>query len=88
MPVYSYEDEETGTRVDMRRPVEDRDKPIVLRRRKTVPDRVGVIVAGANTEDGDFNKRIQKGYRQLEEKQGSRFRSGFSKKQIKKTWFK
>ena len=85
MPLYAYEDEETGVKVELRRPVKDRDKPIVLRRPKTVPDRLAVVGLGPS-EDQQFNDRIRRGYHRLEEKQGSRFRSGFKKKQIAKAF--
>ena len=83
MPIYTYEDEETGLRVDVNRPLKKRNRPIVLKR---VPSRVGVRIAGAVTEDGEFNKGIIRGYHQLEEKEGSRFRSEHSAEKIKKTW--
>jgi len=85
MPAYTYYDEETGLRIDVRRKVDDRNKPIVLRRFKSIPDRVGVLVPGA-TPEWDFNKRVLKGYHKLEERDGSRFRSEHSKKKISRVW--
>jgi hypothetical protein len=85
MPLYTYEDPETGLKIDLRRSVEDRNKPIVLQRIKTVPDRVGVLVPGA-TEESSFNARMLKEHHKKEEREGSRFRSAFKKEQIKKAW--
>lgn len=85
MPVYTYEDNETGLKVDLRRPVTDRDKPVVLRRAKRVPDRVGVLIPGA-TESGDFNRNMLRAYHKKEEREGSRFRSEHSKRKIKQAW--
>ena len=85
MPLYAYEDKDTGLTVELRRPVEDRDKPIVLRRAKTVPDKVSVLVPGAS-EAGDFNKKMMREHHKKEEREGSRFNSSFTKDQIKKAW--
>lgn len=85
MPIYAYEDAETGVKVELRRPVEDRDKPIVLTRAKTVPDRVAVMGIGPN-ESEEFSRRMLRQYHRKEERQGSRFSSGFSKKEIKQAW--
>lgn len=88
MPAYDYIDEETGLTITVRRPVADRNKPIVLRRSKTIPDRVGVIIAGSNTTESDFDKKIMRGYHRQECERGSSFRSGHSAETIKKTWRK
>jgi len=86
MPLYTYEDPETGLKIDLRRPVEDRNKPIVLKRLKSVPDRVGVLVPCGATEDSSFNARMLKEHHKKEEREGSRFRSTYKKDQIKAAW--
>lgn len=83
MPTYTYEDETTGLQIDVNRPLDDRNKPIVLKR---IPSRVGVKIAGAVSEETDFNKRMLAGYHKAEESEGSRFRSEHSKETIKKAW--
>jgi hypothetical protein len=85
MPLYAYEDAETGVKVELRRLVEDRDKPIVLTRKKTVPDRLAVIGMGPG-ETAEFNRKMLGQYHRKEEREGSRFRSSFSKNQIKQAW--
>ena len=85
MPVYPYFDEETGLRIDVRRKVEDRNKPITLKRDGSVPNRVGVIIPGA-TEAGDFNRTMLKAYHRKEEREGSRYKSEHSKRVTKRAW--
>ena len=85
MPTYTYADPGTGLEIDVRRPVADRDKPIVLHRTGKVPKSVGVRVAGAAPAD-PLREQIRRGYRRLEEKHGSRFRSEHGAAIIKETW--
>lgn len=86
MPLYEYSDPETGVRIEIRRPVDDRNKPIVLNREKTVPDRVSIHGLEPSVEE-DFDARILKGYLRKEEREGSRFNGGgFTKAQIAKAW--
>jgi hypothetical protein len=85
VPLYAYEDPKTGLKADLRRPVADRNKPVILRRARSIPDRVGVLIPGA-TEEGSFNRTIIKAYHRKEEREGSRFRSEHSKKKIKSAW--
>jgi hypothetical protein len=86
MPLYEYADPETGVRVELRRPVDDRNKPIVLARVKTVPDRVGIL-GFEPTESESFDTGIVKALYRKEEREGSRFKCGeFSKAQLKKAW--
>jgi hypothetical protein len=66
--------------------VEHRDKPVVLRRKRTVPNRVSVLVPSGATESSDFNQRMLKAHHRKEEKEGSRFKSSYDKKTIKKVW--
>ena len=86
MPLYEYSDPETGVRIELRRAVEDRNKPIVLTRIKTVPDKVS-IHGFALTPDQAFNGDILKGWYRQEEKHGTRLLTGeFTKEQIKQAW--
>lgn len=82
MPIFTYEDERTGLQVDLNRPLEERNEPIVLRRVFTAP-RVNMNAA---TEDTDFNTRMLRGYHEAECRDGSRFRSEHKTETIKQTW--
>lgn len=86
MPIYEYSDAGTGVVIELQRPVSDRNKPIVLTRTKTVPDRISIH--GLEPSDGDkFDAKILKAYHKKEEKEGSRFNGrGHTKNQIKKAW--
>jgi hypothetical protein len=85
-PLYAYEDEGgTGLKIELRRTVADRDKPIVLTRTKTVPDRLAVVGTGPS-DSQHFNSKMLKQYHRKEERDGARFQSDFSKQQIKKAW--
>jgi hypothetical protein len=85
-PLYEYSDPGTGVKVELRRPVDDRNKPIVLIRDKTVPDRV--TVHGLEpSESESFDTGIVKALHRKEEREGSRFKCAeFSKAQLKKVW--
>jgi hypothetical protein len=86
VPLYSYKDEATGVRVELRRPVEERNNPIVLIRESSVPDRV-TIYGFEPTEAEVYDAGIVKALYRKEEKEGSRFRCAeFSKAQLKKAW--
>jgi hypothetical protein len=86
MPLYEYSDPETGITVELTRRVEDRNRPIVLRRMKSVPDRVCLFGLGP-TQEQQFNADILNGWYRNEEKAGSRLLTGeFTKDQIKKAW--
>jgi hypothetical protein len=86
MPLYEYSDPETGVRIEIQRKVDDRNKPIVLVRSKTVPDRIAIYGTGP-TPDQEFNKSILDGWYAREQEQGSRFNGGeFTKEQIKAAW--
>jgi hypothetical protein len=86
MPLYEYADPETGVRVELRRPVDDRNKPILLTRTKTVPDRVGIL-GFEPTESESFDSGIVKALHRKEEREGSRFKCAeFSKNALKKVW--
>lgn len=85
MPLYEYSDDETNVKIELRRPVEDRNKEIVLKRTKNIPDRL--IVFGSQPSEADkFDHNILKGYYRKEEREGSRFRSGYSKKTLARVY--
>ncbi len=90
MPLYEYSDPETGKSVELHRPVEDRNKEVVvdgitLKRTKNIPDTL-VVVGSRPTPEQSFDQNILKGYYRQEEREGSRFRSGYTKKQIGKAY--
>ena len=85
MPLYEYSDPETGVKVELARPVEDRNKEIILKRLKDIPDSL-VVFGSQPTEEQSFDKKILEGYYRKEEQEGSRFRSGYSKKTIAKVF--
>ena len=86
MPLYEYSDPETGIRIELRRHVEDRDKPIVLRRERNIPDRLSIHGLGP-TQEQQFDADILRGWYACEQQQGSRLQTGeFTKEQIKKAW--
>jgi hypothetical protein len=90
MPLYTYENRAAGVKVDLYRSVEDRNKPITykgvrLTRASFIPDRVGLLIPGA-TEDRSFNDRMIRSHYQAEQLEGSRFKSSYTKKQIKEIW--
>lgn len=86
MPIYEYSDPETGVRVEIRRPVEARNKPIILSRTKTVPDRIS-IHGFESSEEEQYDAGIVKALYRKEEREGSRFRcEEFSKKKLKEVW--
>jgi len=86
MPLYEYSDSETGVRIELRRTVEDRDKPIVLKREKTIPDRLSICGLGPTPEQA-FSADILNGWYAREQQQGSKMDTGeFTKDQIKKAW--
>jgi hypothetical protein len=89
MPTYEYESSEPRLRVICMRPVEDRDKPILLTRVQ-VPTGISL----ANTDTGrskapSLEKDIRAGYAKLEDKEGSRYRDSgdlFSKDEVRNAW--
>ena len=89
MPTYEYESQEPRIRLCCMRPVEDRDKPIILTR-ILVPTGISL----ANTDTGrakapSLEKDILAGYAKLEDQQGSRYRETgdlFSKDEVTQAW--
>jgi hypothetical protein len=85
MPLYEYSDPETGVRIELQRKVEDRNKDIVLKRTKSVPERVTIHGLGP-TPSQEFNADILNGW-YAEQQYGTRLQTGeFTKEEIKKAW--
>lgn len=87
MPAYTYEISraDTGARlgeITLAVPVESRDRVRIARR--AVPD--GVAIPGTAIGIIEGASGMLKAYHRKEEREGSRFRSAFSKAQIKKAW--
>ena len=83
MPLYVYENDR-GDRVEELRMSMDKDRCPEGYRRVSVPQQIaftGSAPNPANMRDG-----VLKGYYDQECKQGSAWKSDFSKKQIKKAW--
>jgi len=88
MPVYEYQDTETGTIVTMERPVAERDQVPSRYRRTGFPSRfalkgVGDVPYHPAAPDG---RNVLAGYYAQEQKLGSRFRPGHRPETIKKAW--
>ena len=89
MPTYEYESEQPRLRVICVRPVEDRDKPIILTRIQ-VPSGISL----ANTDTGrakapSLEKDILAGYAKVEDAKGASFASQgdfFTKEEVGKAW--
>lgn len=82
MPGYCYEVVRNGKvegTLTMIVPVKERDSVFI--RRKTVPDRVTVM--GHAADPMHFESSVLGGYYKKEQREGSRFKSEFTKKQIK-----
>jgi hypothetical protein len=86
MPAYDFdlllEGGEVLATVPVILPVEARDR--VFLRRRTVPG--SISLAGAATDATAQGREVMKDYHKLEEKHGSRFRSGFKPEEIKRAW--
>ena len=79
MPLYEYVNPTTGEIMELRRAVEDRNKPVLKDgiawpRAGRVPKRLAVILPGP-TPDQAFNAQVRKGYYDREQELGSRFRN-------------
>jgi hypothetical protein len=86
MPLYEYSDPDTGVTVELKRRIEDRDRPIVLTRTSTIPARIGIHGLGP-TQEQQFNSDILRGYYTAEQREGTRLDTGeFTKEQIKQAW--
>jgi hypothetical protein len=87
MPIYEYADPETGVRVELRRNVEVRDEPIVLKRTKNIPDRIA-IHGLEPSESEAFDHGIVRALYAKEIREGNDFRGcqEFSKKKLKEVW--
>ena len=94
MPLYDYVNPTNGELMELYRPVEDRDKPIlkngiVWPRFSRVPRRIAVLLPGPTPEQ-TFNAQIRKGYYEQEQKLGSHFektgREGLTKQKLADLW--
>lgn len=86
MPLYEYSDPETGIRIEISRKVEDRNKDIVLKRTKTVPDRISIYGLDP-TPSQQHDKEVLAGWYRQEQLQGSKLNTAeFTKEQIKQAW--
>lgn len=85
MPIYEYHHPVTGECIEARRSLAERDQPPAPDFiRRTVPSRVSPIAtrpAPPSMRDG-----VLRGYYQQEQRDGSRFRSAFTKDRIKAAW--
>lgn len=82
MPIYEFQEVETGQTVELFRPVSKRDEPVVLKR-KPVPSRLGVVAGG--TPEPTMSQKLKGAYYRLEQDNGTRFQSGFKANTLKKT---
>ena len=94
MPLYEYVNPTTGELIELRRAVEDRNKPILKDgvawpRFGCIPKRLAIILPGPTAEEC-FNAEVRKGYYDREQALGSYFnytgRNGLSKKQLAELW--
>ena len=84
MPLYVYRCPETGATAELVRSVEERDLPVVLTlRRETAPQRVGLVVGA--TPELSMAETLRNAYHEVELREGSRFKSSFSKGKITNT---
>jgi hypothetical protein len=87
MPIYEYADEGTGVKVELWRPVDERNSPIVLRRTKNIPDRIAIHGLEPSESEAFDNNIVRALYRK-EQREGSDFKGcqEFSKKKLKEVW--
>jgi hypothetical protein len=87
MPVYSFKSP-SGKTLDLFRSVDSRNAPVTqdgeVYERVTAPERVHVLGVAENPHTQQA--RMRDGYARQERKQGSRFKSEFSKQQIREAW--
>lgn len=81
MPLYEYELPD-GTRAVRQCSVDKRDS-FPGWKRITVPDTVRVLTGSA---PDPFTSSVMQSYKRMEETQGSRFRSSYTKSQIRQAW--
>lgn len=83
MPLYVYCNPATGETLEMVRPIACRDvgAPPGFKRIPAVP---GVIVA--HRQPPTLAQEVRRGYYDAEQRDGSRFQSGFTKKEIAAAW--
>ena len=85
MPLYEFEDDQgLGVRVNLIRPIKDMDRPLTLTlKRRKVPSRISVV---GGAQPATQASEVMAGYYKQEQKNGARFRSRFTKEQIKNAW--
>ena len=84
MPLYEYINSEHGLKVTLVRSMAERDLPVVLQfNRVEVPSSVSVVGFAENTNTTKHD--VLKGYYK-EECKGGKWRSRYTKEQIKKAW--
>ncbi len=87
MPIYEYFNPANGERVEARRSVAERDLPPSPGfARMAVPTRLGYVARAAGLEAPSMRAGVLAGYHRLECREGSRFRSAFSKRAIASAW--
>ena len=87
MPIYEYFNPANGERVEARRSVDARDTPPLPGfLRLAVPTRLGYVARAATLEGPSMRDGVLAGYHRLECREGSRFRSAFSKARIAAAW--
>ena len=87
MPIYEYYHPATGECVEAVRRVAERDtppRPGFVRR--SVPSRLGFVAGQAHLAAPSMREGVLRGYHRQEQHDGSRFRSAFTKAQIKAAW--
>ena len=83
MPIYVYENE-NGERIEEIRLAKDKDKCPDGYTRVATPQPIAFTGHAGNPTS--MKEGVVKGYYQEECKHGSKWQSGYSKKQIKKAW--
>jgi hypothetical protein len=90
VPIYEYYNSQTDVTIEVHRSVADRNRPVEMDglffvRATTVPSRISIHGVEPSADE-QFDQNILKSYYKKEQSEGSRFRSGYSKKQLAKTW--
>ncbi len=87
MPLYEYYHPATGECVEAFRCVAKRDlAPQSGFVRRAVPSRLGFVAGATHLVAPAMREGVLRGYHRQEQREGSRFRSAFTKAQIKAAW--
>ena len=84
VPIYEYKSE-TGEVIELEKPITERDDAPDGCVRLDIPSSISVP-RGALNENGMNTETVRRGYRNQEDKMGSRWRSNHSVKTIKRAW--